>query len=142
MLINCKECGKEISDQARTSPNCGAKIRKEKQNNTPTIAIICIIMMGILFISCSIFLLNGNNYYKYRKEAVNILESYKDMDISREIAQDKIDRLSDEVSDILETEDDVKLFGLKVTLNSISWNLVKGELSNTKVNEYINELKK
>ena len=22
-LINCKECGKEISDQARACPNCG-----------------------------------------------------------------------------------------------------------------------
>lgn len=30
MLINCKECGREISDTAKVCPHCGAKIKKEK----------------------------------------------------------------------------------------------------------------
>lgn len=29
-LIKCKECGKEISDQAEICPNCGYKLKKEK----------------------------------------------------------------------------------------------------------------
>ncbi len=28
-LINCKECGKEISDQAKFCPNCGFPIKKK-----------------------------------------------------------------------------------------------------------------
>lgn len=31
MLINCKECGREISDTAKQCPHCGAKVKKEKQ---------------------------------------------------------------------------------------------------------------
>lgn len=31
-LINCKECGKEISDQASACPNCGAPVIGQKRN--------------------------------------------------------------------------------------------------------------
>lgn len=31
MLINCKECGKEISDTVKTCPHCGAKLKKQKK---------------------------------------------------------------------------------------------------------------
>lgn len=30
MLINCKECGREVSDTAKACPHCGAKVKKEK----------------------------------------------------------------------------------------------------------------
>ena len=30
MLINCNECGKEVSDTAKACPHCGAKVKKEK----------------------------------------------------------------------------------------------------------------
>ena len=33
MLINCKECGKEVSDTAKKCPHCGAKVKKEKSKN-------------------------------------------------------------------------------------------------------------
>lgn len=29
-LINCKDCGKEISKKAKTCPHCGAKVKKKK----------------------------------------------------------------------------------------------------------------
>jgi predicted amidophosphoribosyltransferase len=32
-LINCKECNKEISDQAQSCPHCGAPLQS---NNKPT----------------------------------------------------------------------------------------------------------
>ena len=37
-LIRCKECGKEISDQAKVCPNCNYDVRKQVQeakSNTP-----------------------------------------------------------------------------------------------------------
>ena len=32
-LINCPECGKEISDTVKTCPNCGYKLRRINRNN-------------------------------------------------------------------------------------------------------------
>lgn len=29
-LINCPECGKEISDQAETCPNCGIALKRKR----------------------------------------------------------------------------------------------------------------
>lgn len=40
MLINCKECGKEISDTAKQCPNCGAKVKKEKQRKEKKLPIV------------------------------------------------------------------------------------------------------
>ncbi len=31
-LIKCEECGKEISEEARTCPNCGAKLKTNRNN--------------------------------------------------------------------------------------------------------------
>ena len=31
-LINCPECGKEVSDKADTCPNCGLAVKKELKN--------------------------------------------------------------------------------------------------------------
>lgn len=52
-LIKCKECGKEISDQATTCPNCGAKTetanKKQEQNTYFIFAIISMIITVIAF---------------------------------------------------------------------------------------------
>lgn len=50
-LIKCKECGKEISDQAESCPNCGYRLKKqniqnvivEKTNNIRAGTMLCII---------------------------------------------------------------------------------------------------
>ena len=50
-LIKCKECGKEISDQAESCPNCGYRIKEnnpqkviiEKTNTCRTGTIMCIV---------------------------------------------------------------------------------------------------
>ena len=36
MLINCKECGREVSDTAKACPHCGAKVKKEKVDKEKT----------------------------------------------------------------------------------------------------------
>lgn len=51
MMINCKECGKEMSDSAKVCPNCGYdytlknKLAKKKSNK-----IGCLVILGIMFI--------------------------------------------------------------------------------------------
>lgn len=56
-LIKCKECGKEISDKAKTCPNCGNPIREEKiksdikkgiKNKSPLFIKIIIIIVSII----------------------------------------------------------------------------------------------
>jgi uncharacterized membrane protein YvbJ len=59
-MINCSECGKEISDQARTCPNCGhpsdreAKIQRVQDTNQQSSrvgrVIVGIIMMILAFV--------------------------------------------------------------------------------------------
>lgn len=47
-LFNCKDCGKEISKQAATCPNCGAKVKKNSPILTAFAILIC------LFVVCGI----------------------------------------------------------------------------------------
>ena len=51
-LINCPECGKEISDKANACPNCGYKTKKEIQVNKKHIIVLMasiIAVVGIIF---------------------------------------------------------------------------------------------
>lgn len=48
MLINCPECNREISDNARTCPHCGYSIRKT--NKTAAIVIVTIIAVIVLIV--------------------------------------------------------------------------------------------
>lgn len=50
-LINCPECGKEISDQAVTCPGCGKRIKNKKPTWLIVIAIICSIIAVLVLIS-------------------------------------------------------------------------------------------
>ena len=59
-MVTCVECGKEISDQARTCPNCGhpsdreAKMQKMQDTNQQSSraggVIVGIIMMILAFV--------------------------------------------------------------------------------------------
>ena len=46
-LIKCNECGKEISDEARTCPNCGKTIWGKNDKIWSNIVCICAIITGI-----------------------------------------------------------------------------------------------
>lgn len=47
-LIECPECGKEISDKSNVCMNCGVKIKKRKKSKV--IIPILIILIGIVVI--------------------------------------------------------------------------------------------
>lgn len=51
-LINCPECGKEISDEAKTCPNCGKPLRKskEKKKINKKAVIIIFTIIGLVVI--------------------------------------------------------------------------------------------
>lgn len=74
-LINCPECGKEISDKAKTCPNCGVEIAKEikvrarvdtngneqtiYECKTHWIAMVAPVIIGLLFLVMGIIGLTG-----------------------------------------------------------------------------------
>lgn len=63
-LINCKECGKEISENAVSCPNCGAKNRNNSEKASIGLMIICFLipLIGII-----IFAINISSRPKYAR---------------------------------------------------------------------------
>lgn len=59
-LINCPDCGKEVSDSAKTCPNCNSNIKEhlatEKWKNRTVKWLPSVIIFIIAYILISIFL--------------------------------------------------------------------------------------
>lgn len=49
-LITCHECGKEVSNQAKNCPHCGAKVKKPASST----AKIIVVLIGVIFFSAII----------------------------------------------------------------------------------------
>lgn len=49
-LIKCPECGKEMSDQALTCPNCGFELRKSEPVNWTAVFVVLIVIAVIVWI--------------------------------------------------------------------------------------------
>ena len=69
-IINCKECGNEISDKAEKCPNCGYPIKeiKNKKNNT-LITVICIFIFAFCISIAMLF--ETSNVSNNNLETVN-----------------------------------------------------------------------
>ena len=46
-LIKCKECGKDVSSEAKQCPNCGAPIKKSRGCGIVFISFLCIVLGGM-----------------------------------------------------------------------------------------------
>lgn len=60
-LINCKECGKEISDTSKVCVHCGAKTKLATKSRKKTIIIVSIIILLIVLSIASIFIIKKLN---------------------------------------------------------------------------------
>ncbi len=49
-LINCKECGKEISDQAQSCPSCGVPLKKQPEKRSGMGIITALIIIGVIIV--------------------------------------------------------------------------------------------
>ena len=83
-LINCKECGKEISDTAKSCPNCGAKTKKEIFKNKRIFFIGTPVLLIVLLVIILIFIANPNTdnfsseqVIKYLKNKGFTFDEYK-----------------------------------------------------------------
>lgn len=62
MIIKCKECGHEISDNAEFCPNCGNRIKQEKSklvSTKPIIVLLTLILTFFVAFSLYFFLSNS-----------------------------------------------------------------------------------
>lgn len=72
-LINCKECGKKISDEAAACPQCGAELPKTKTRNLlTTIVVIGVILIAAFFAMDAMFSTN-------KREIANLEKSLDDL---------------------------------------------------------------
>ena len=146
-LIKCPECNKEISDTAKRCPNCGYKFPIKNKKN---ICIIILIIIAIVVIVCgSLLYIHSQPLYKYKHQIIETLNDYKNDTISYDKAYKKINAIESQVNKEYEKEKDLskrlKLSGLNITISGLTLELIKSNTYGyygTKLDEYINELKK
>lgn len=104
-LINCPECGKEVSDKAKSCIHCGypINVKKIKTNDEiiehskqkKKIIMIVFIIIIILGIGIGIFSYNYNiSGKKEVNQAIEILTDYKSGVISSETAKNRLDLIA------------------------------------------------
>lgn len=146
-LINCKECGKEISDTSNTCVHCGAKTETSKANNKKLIRNISILIIIVLLIGCIFIFYNNKPIVKQCNKSIAILEKYKKDEIDTLKLINELKALSNETSSLSKKEtstvNQLELSSLSTTLylmsNRISNNYT--ETSNTEIDKYIKEIK-
>ena len=65
-MIKCKECGKELSDKAKTCPHCGVELNKKKRIIKTSVIVVGIVLVTLGIVK--VFLINGgigNTIKKY-----------------------------------------------------------------------------
>ena len=147
-LIKCKECGKEISEEARTCPNCGAKtdITKKKEENIITALIIAVL---ILIIVVFIFANRKDKFFnKYVMETVEILEEYGENKITSDFAVRELYSIKCEIEERAEKikDESEKRYDdyttLLINIYSVSREIEKNTIDGTRIDEYIKDIKR
>ena len=101
-LINCPECGKEISDQAKTCPNCGIRIKRKKTEEEKKKTLKkCGIILGIVVLLAGL-VVGGYVSYKYYFAPLQV---YKEANVYAESGNyDEAIRAYSEVADFKDSE--------------------------------------
>lgn len=105
-----------------------------------TILTIVISIMYIL-----VFSNNSSAYNNYSKQAISILNQYKEGQLTGKESSNKLNALSKKIDNETNSDDkyeSVSMFALQMKLSNIALKLFNGELSNTQINNYIEEIKK
>lgn len=134
----CKECYEES-----IGINNKEYIEHENKKNIHKNLLI-VLMVIIILISFGIYLCFKDTMLidNYKEQVISILNEYKQGKIVKSEVKDKMDILSKKVE--LEYKDISTTESLLLTgiLQRIEWDFTKGELSDTEVNKYIQEIKK
>ena len=126
-LIKCPECGKEVSDKAKSCIHCGypinvSKIKTndeiiEQTKQKKKIGLIVFIILIILGIGIGVFSYNYSiSGKKEANQAIEILKDYKSGVISSETAKTRLDSIANTLEIKAKEVDKFKA----VNLNKIS----------------------
>ena len=69
-IVNCKECGKEISDMAQTCPHCGVVLKKDTYTKEiltakkVAIFLITILILVVIYFFITGYWIPNHTYYK------------------------------------------------------------------------------
>ena len=108
------------------------------------------LLLVIGIIGWSIYANSNTVINNYKRQAILILTDYKSSKITKNEASQKIDALEEKTykeyeerkNDINSNENEVtKVLGLSIKLSGIEMKLSKGELSNSEIDKYIEEIK-
>jgi len=126
-LIKCPECGNEISDMAKTCPNCGIKIRKVNNGYVKYLIIgVLILIVAIIGIALIVNLFNGKpanmdkNTYNLGTSALAITDDYMDVKITKDEARSKLETISNRLDKTYAIDKNDIIFGVKIEISSVS----------------------
>ena len=68
-IINCPECGREVSDQSKKCPHCGYTLKKSSINFNWKFLVLGLVFFGITL--CFVCYYYGHSYYDRASDAVN-----------------------------------------------------------------------
>lgn len=153
-LIKCKECGKEISNQAKLCPNCGAPTEKFNQKKKTNNKIIIGGILGIVVVTTIIIVVvsimsgirSKQKSYIYGNEAINILLDYKNRILNEEDAYKQLDQLYNAIEEELEkindsSKESSRLFGIKIGVSSAKTEIDYDGLSQFEIEDKIEYIK-
>lgn len=105
------------------------------------IGLIVALAMIIIFFGAYIFINNSSALNNYKNQSIELLKNYETGKMTKEDAKTKIEAISKKVEKEYESDKSTGVLILTSTLQRIEWDLIKGEISNTEVNDYIREIK-
>ena len=109
------------------------------------IIIITIFVAIIAIASCYLITINRSSY-KYGKQTINILNSYKNNFISKKEVQNQLDAIYKEIDNIIDDFDNDsneyhRLFMIKIKVLRTSINFLSNNVTITDINNSIDEIK-
>ena len=140
-LIVCKECGQEMSENAKVCPHCGNPNNKDNKKKEYFILGICIALIILIIIGGIFSIRSASTTYKYSRATIKVLEQYKNDEIDEEEAMEKLDKLGDELDEIQKEEDSSKLLSLELDISSIHADFLLDKITLSELDNYIFKLK-
>lgn len=106
---------------------------------------LILLMIFLISFTILIFINNNNKDNNYKKQAITILEQYKNGNLTNRTASEKLSDLSKRIDKEPKLNDSAKSatrLALKSRISLLSLELFNGELSDTEIDNYIKDFKR
>ena len=104
------------------------------------VSIILIVSVCVTIVH--IYNNNNTTFNNYKKQSITILTQYRDGKLTRKETEEKIDAIAEKLQSEYKVNNEINISYLQVQLSLIVLKLFDGELSNTEIDGYIQEIEK